>query len=153
MADPVIVPPVPWLKWPPDKKIWAGGAAGIVAWIILSVLAHLGVDPQPLVDSLTTTLGAPHLDLQASLAGLIALLVAHYTTPSMQDVVAHVNNAVVKIANADPTNPTTAVVVPEATSDAAAKTDAKAGALPPETVKKLVDTGALSPNEAGGKVL
>lgn len=141
----------PWLKWPPDKKIWAGGSAGIVAWIILSVLAHFGVDPQPIVDGLTAALGAPHFDLQAGLAGVIALAVAHFTTPSVQDVVAHVNNAIVKIAAATPDNPTTAKVVSEAESDAAARTDAITGAIPAETVQKMVDAGLIAPHTAPGK--
>lgn len=149
--DPVVVAvtPVPWLKFPPDRKVYVGGLAGVLTWLILSVAQHLlGFDPQAFLNSVIGP-GAP--DVQLIVTGAITLLVAHFTTPSIQDVVAHVNNAVVKLANADPANPTTAVVVTEAAADVAAKVDAIAGALPEATVKKMVIAGVIAPNVVGGK--
>lgn len=139
--------PAPWLKWPPDKKIWAGGTTFILSWIILSIAAHFGVDPQPTVDAITTVMGVPHLDALAALAGIIGFAFAHFTTPSTQDVVQHVTNEIVQIATAEPGNKTTAVVVPEAQSDAKSKELAKAGALPASTVQNMVDAGVVSPKE------
>lgn len=141
---------VPWLKWPPDKKIWAGGIAGVLSWALLGVAAHFGLDLQPVANTVSDLFGLAHPDIQAILATVITLAVAHFTTPSIQDVVAHVNNAVVKIANADPANPTTAVVVSEPKSDEAAKVDAIVGAIPQESVNKMIDAGVIPP--ASGKV-
>lgn len=125
-----------WLKWPPDRKVWAGGIGGIVAWIALSVLQHYGIDPQPTVDAVTNVMSiisgtmVPHIDAAAALAGIIAFGMAHYVPPAEMDIVIRVNNAIVKMANADPANPTTAAVVDEKASDAATKADLAAGVLP-----------------------
>lgn len=146
---PSTVTTVGWLKFPPDRKIWSGGAAGIGAWLILSILQHyLGFDPQAM---LIAAFGPGAPDIQLIITGIITLAVAHFTTPSIQDVVAHVNNAVVRIANADPTNSTTAVVVTEAASDVASIKDAAAGALPAESINKLVVAGMVAPS-VGGKL-
>lgn len=141
--------PAPWLKWPPDKKIWSGGIAGIAAWVLLSVLQHfLGFDPQAM---LVAFMGAGAPDIQLIVTTLVTLLVAHFTTPSVQDVVAHVNNSIVEIAAAEPGTKTTAIVVPEAQSDAKSKELAIAGALPADTVQRMVDAGVVSPKAVGNK--
>jgi hypothetical protein len=132
----VVVPPTPWFRWPPDKQVWAGGASGIFAWILLSLLQHfLGFDPQMILVSIMGT-GAP--DVQAITAGLVALLVAHWTTPAARDVIDRVTNRVVELANATPTNPTTAAIVSEPESDAITMAGIRAGALPPEIIKQVL---------------
>ncbi len=85
-------------------------------------------------------LGPSAPDAQAILAFAIGFVIAHVVPPSQQDVVSHVNNAIVKLANADPTNPTTAVVVDEASSNIAAAKDVAAGLVPASIVAKATST-------------
>lgn len=129
------VPNQPWFSWPPDRKVLAGGIAGLVAWILLSLLRHFtSFDLQPVLD---TIFGMGTLDMQAVLSTAIAILIAHVTAPSVRDIVKRVDNGIVTIANADPDNPTTAVVVDEETSDTVAERDLASGKIPPAIADKL----------------
>jgi hypothetical protein len=126
--------------------VWAGGLAGVAAYVILGLASHfLGFDIQA---AMVAAFGPSAPDLQGMLATVIALAVAHFTSPSLQDIVQHVNNAVVEVASATPGNPTTAVIVPEAQSDAAAKSNAIAGKIPTDTVKQMVTAGMIDPKTA-----
>lgn len=133
-----VVSKEPWLKWPPDRKVWAAGAAGVLSWLLLSLLAHFGIDVQGVADVLSPFLLGQHIDVAGTLVGLITFAVAHYTSPSIQDVVDRVNNMIIRIANADPGNPTTAVVVDAQTSDEAAVRDMTAGLIPPDVAAKSI---------------
>jgi len=76
----------------PDRKVWAGGIAGIAAWGILGVATHYGItlpiDP-------------------AMLAGTIGWLIAYIVPPAEQDIVKRLNDDIVKMAQNDPAVPVT----------------------------------------------
>lgn len=111
---PSVISPTP--TFPPDKKVWAGGLAGLTTWLIFFVAAKVGMPIDP------------------SLQGLISLAigygVSYLVPPALHDVVDRVNNDIVKLANADPSNPTQAVVVDLATSKLATAKDIASGAVP-----------------------
>lgn len=116
---PSVVSPTP--TFPPDKKVWAGGLAGLATWLIFFVAAKVGMPIDP------------------SLQGLISLAigygVSYLVPPALHDVVDRVNNDIVKLANADQTNPTTAIVVSRETSLAQAKVDVASGVVPADIIK------------------
>lgn len=122
------VPGQPWFGWPPDRKVLAGGIAGLIAWVFLSLLRHFtGFDFQPILD---VFFGPGTLDMQAIMSTAIAVLIAHVTAPSVRDIVKRVDNGIVTIANADPSNATTAVVVDEQTSNIVGQRDLAEGKIP-----------------------
>lgn len=101
--------------WPPDRKIWAGGLASLVAWGILYGLGRAGVALPP--------------ELQAMLVPAVGYVISYVTPPSIRDIVTRVNNDIVKLANADQNNPTTAKVVSDHESVMVARTDIATGAV------------------------
>lgn len=117
-ATPVTVSPTP--TFPPDRKVWSGGLAGILTWLIIFGLGKAGVPLDP--------------TLQSGLALVVGYAVSYFVPPSLRDVVSRVNNDIVKIANADQSNPTTAVVVRPAAALEAAKADVASGAIPVQIV-------------------
>ena len=74
----------------PDRKVWAGGIAGIVSWIILSIAARQGI-----------TLPVD----QATLAGIVGWVVSYFTPPSARDIMKRLNDDLVKAAQDDPKFP------------------------------------------------
>lgn len=137
---PAPVPPVPepvkepLFRWPPDRKVWAGGLAGILAWVLLSVLRYFDLDMQPILISM---LGESAPNLQTLLTGFIIAFVSYVVPPSLRDKVDRVNNAIVMIANASPENHTTAQIVDKDKSNQVAKANIASGAIAPEVVEEL----------------
>lgn len=116
MVDPTPTPVA--VTFPPDRKVWASGLSGLAVFAIgigLQKFFNITIDPNVLAAAIT----------------VIIPLVAYLVPPSVQDVVKRVNNDIVKIANADQSNPTQAVAVDLATSKAAAISDIVSGAIPP----------------------
>lgn len=102
---------------PPDRKVWAGGLVGIVTWAIMFAAAKAG---HPI-----------DLGLQALIPVVLGYIVSYVVPPSVRDIVKRVDNTIVRIANADQSNPTTAVIVDHATSKAAADADISMGLIVP----------------------
>lgn len=81
-------------NWIPDRKVVAGGLAGIITWAaMLAAGQFLGV----------------HLDpsLQPAIATAVGTLIAYATPPSLRDKIKRLNDEVVAIAADDPTIPVT----------------------------------------------
>ena len=95
----------------PAQKVVAGGISGVLAWVLLATLAHFGFDLQPLANSL---LGANAPDVQATLAGIIALAIANWVPPSQRDIINHLTDEVVHAAQRDPDSQVSAVLAPTA---------------------------------------
>lgn len=108
------VSPTP--TFPPDRKILAGGLASVLAWFVLFGAGKVGIAVDPV--------------LQSILVPLIGYAISYLVPPSLRDVVSRVNNDIVKLANADPSNPTTAQVVTPALSRVVAAADVASGAVP-----------------------
>lgn len=81
------------MKYFPDRKVLAGGLAGVGAWIVMMVLLHFNV-PVP-------------SDFQGEASGLIGLLIAYLVPPADQDIINKLNDRLVKAAQDDPKIPVT----------------------------------------------
>lgn len=136
-------PPVPAAKpplfsWPPDRKVWAGGLGGVVAWGIIGVVQHyLNINLQ---DMAHAVFGDTAPDIQGILAVFVASAIAYLVPPAKQDIVKRIDNGLIKLANADQSNPTTAKIVSGEESDIETVKDARSGALPDAHAVKAVAT-------------
>lgn len=110
----------------PQHKVLVGAIAAMVSAMILAQMNRAGIEPPP--------------EVQLGLPTVIGGLVSYYLpqprheveaqiTPDM--IVPRVTNEIVKLANADPDNPTTAKVVDTLTSAVEAARDVATGAIPP----------------------
>lgn len=78
-------------KYFPDAKWLAGGIGGVATWGILLLLTQLGITVPP--------------GLEAVIPVLVTM-VTHYLLPAAdQDIIKRVNDRIVAMAAADPTNP------------------------------------------------
>jgi hypothetical protein len=103
----------------PDRNVLSGGVVAVVGWLIISVANHYGLDVPFFV--------------QAAMPMVLGYVVTYLLPPSVRDVVARVNDDIVRLAAADPENPTSerTVVLPPATKIVAASTPAPTVATPP----------------------
>jgi hypothetical protein len=99
-------------SWIPPQRVLAAGISGVAAWVILSLLAHYGIDPQPALDSVFAVFGQPAPDAQAALSGIIALAIATYVKPRQAEIIQHSTNQTVQAAMADPLSKVDYVQVP-----------------------------------------
>lgn len=99
-------------SWIPPQRVLAAGVSGVLAWIILSVLKHYGIDPQPILNSIFGILGAQAPEAQPALAGIIALIIASFVKPSTTEIVQHSTNETVQQAMKDPLSNVDYVQVP-----------------------------------------
>lgn len=81
------------MGWLPDRKVLAGGLAGVAAWLIAMLAARYGFPMTP--------------EQQTGLVGLIGWAVAYMVPPSERDIVKRLNDGLVKMAQDDPTIPVT----------------------------------------------
>jgi hypothetical protein len=88
-------------SWVPPQRVLAAGVSGVIAWMILSVAAHYGFDPQPAINSVFALIGQTGPDAQAALAGIIALAIATFVKPRTTEIVQHSTDETVQIAMAD----------------------------------------------------
>lgn len=130
------VPPAPGKWWPPDRRIWAGGLATVISYTILSYLhAWTGIDLNPL-NAIVAVAFPGSVDVTGLFATIIGAAIAQFTPPSLHDVVAWLDNRAIRVANADPNSPVTAMIVSDHLADEAAKRDIAAGVVPPDIVAK-----------------
>ncbi len=73
----------------PDRKVWAGGLAGLLTWgVTLAAQHYLGVALPP--------------DLVTMVVGGVTTGVAYLIPPSVKDIVKRLNDGIVQIAADDP---------------------------------------------------
>lgn len=77
----------------PDRKVVAGGLAGIITWALMLAAGHFGF--------------ALDASLQPAIASAVGTLIAYATPPSQRDVIKRLNDEIVAIAANDPTVPVT----------------------------------------------
>ncbi len=85
-------------KWIPDRKVLSAGLAGIAAWLILALLSHYGVDPQPAIDALFALIGTPAPAAQPFLAGIIAWGVAYFLPAADRDILKRIDDRIAQLA-------------------------------------------------------
>jgi hypothetical protein len=90
---PAPVPAKPRTSWVPDRKILAGGVAGVLAWGVSVALRHYGIE----LDA----------NAQSILVAAIGGLISYVTPPSQQDVLRRLNDGIVQVAMDDPKIPVT----------------------------------------------
>lgn len=95
-------------SWIPPRNIWVGGVAGIVAWLILHGLAAAGLD----IGAIATPLGFSTEQVQGWIAAAIAAGIATYVPPSVGDIIKHLNDTIVHIAQRDPATNVSYVITP-----------------------------------------
>lgn len=81
-------------KWFPDRKVLAGGVAGLAAWAIMLALGAAGLQVPA--------------ETQALLVTIISTAMGYLVPPAERDIVKRLNDQLVAIAAADPTIPVTA---------------------------------------------
>jgi len=81
------------MRWIPDRKVLAGGLAGLLAWLVAMVASRYGFPLTP--------------EQQTYVAGAIAWAVAYFVPPSKRDIVKHLNDDIVRMAQDDPAVPVT----------------------------------------------
>lgn len=81
-------------KYWPDRKILAGGIAGLVAWGAMLGLRAAGFDVPPEAQALLTT--------------LVSTAMGYLVPPSQHDIVKRLNDQLVAVAAADPAIPVSA---------------------------------------------
>lgn len=132
--------------WPLDRKVWS---AGIVTGLVMTALSYFhyytGIDLNvlnpivglvwPFIPGLAAV---AQPDVTALLSLAIGAAVAQYLPPSLHDGVAWLNAAVIRAANAAPEeiSPVKAMIVDAHTSEAVARQDIAAGAVPADIVAK-----------------
>ena len=78
----------------PDRKVWAGGLAGLLTWgVTLVAQRYLGVSLPP--------------DLVTMIVGGVTTGVAYLVPPTVRDIVKRLNDGIVQIAADDPNIPVT----------------------------------------------
>lgn len=78
----------------PDRKVWAGGLAGLLTWGITLAAQHfLGVPLPP--------------ELVTMIVGGATTTVAYLVPPTVRDIVKRLNDGIVQIAADDPNIPVT----------------------------------------------
>lgn len=75
----------------PDRKVWAGGLAGVVAWAIMFGAGHFGYQIP--------------IEMQPLLVSFVGSVIGYITPASQYDKIKRLNDHLVAIAAADPTIP------------------------------------------------
>jgi hypothetical protein len=75
----------------PDRKVVAGGFAGILTWALMLVAGRYGVVVDPA--------------MQPVLASFAGTLIGYLVPPSQRDIIKRLDDQIVAIAAADPTVP------------------------------------------------
>lgn len=106
-------------NWFPDRNVLSGGLVAVVSWAVIAIADHYG-------------LNIP-LFIQAAIPTFLGYIVTYILPPSVKDVVARVNDDIVRLAAADPDNPTSerTMVLPETAKVVAASSSARTVAIPP----------------------
>lgn len=134
------LPAQPWFA-KIDRKIWAGGVGGILAWALLAASSawlhfDLAAYLQPYVTTFAAVFGiVPAPSAQGGLAILIGSGIAYFVPMAYRDVYARLNSAIIARAVLDPaktdvSGPQIAAAVSIAKADAALQAAIKPGATP-----------------------
>jgi hypothetical protein len=90
----------PETSWTPDRKVMAGGVAGLVAWGLMVVAARYGyVVPA---------------EMQPVLSTVVSIAIAYVVPPSQQDILKRLNDQIVAVAENRDDIPVTKPPVPPA---------------------------------------
>lgn len=81
------------MNWLPDRKVLAGGIAGLLAFFITAAAAHYGIALTP--------------DIQSLIVGGVGWLIAYLVPPSTRDIIKRLDDQLVAMAAADPKIPVT----------------------------------------------
>lgn len=95
-------------SWIPPRQIWVGGVSAIVAWLILNILAHFGLD----IGAILQPLGFDPGTVQGWLAGAIGAGIAWIVPPAVRDIIQHLDDKIVQIAQKDPVSNVSYVLAP-----------------------------------------
>ena len=87
----------------PAQQLLMAGVSSAIAWGLLAVAAHFGIDPQPIVDKICAAMNVAPIAIEPALAGIIGLDIATYVPPSQRDIVVNLTDAIVHAAMKDPT--------------------------------------------------
>jgi uncharacterized protein YacL len=107
----------------PDRKVIVAAVGGVVVSVIMSLLKHYLGDALP---PETITL----------VTALVTAALAYVVPNTRQEVADRVTNPVIKLANADSANATTAKVVTSAESDQETAKDVASGVIPAAIIVK-----------------
>lgn len=77
----------------PDRKVLAGGVTSVAAWGVTQVAVHYGIPITP--------------EMQGYIAAALGWLVAYLVPVAQRDVLRHLNDELVAIAQKDPSIPVT----------------------------------------------
>lgn len=81
------------MAWP-DRKVWAGGLAGLVTWgVTIAAQQFLGIAIPP--------------DLVGMLVGGVTTAVAYIVPPTVRDIIKRLDDGLVAMAADDPSIPVT----------------------------------------------
>jgi hypothetical protein len=84
----------PSITWIPSRKSMSSGIAGVVTFVLMTAIRHFtGIDLPA--------------SLEMFIIGAVTWGINYLVPPSAQDVVNHLNNAIVKLAVEDPASPVT----------------------------------------------
>jgi len=81
------------VNWMPDRKIWAGGIAGLIAWGLCLLAGRYGLAITP--------------DQQTMLTAGVGAAISYITPPSQYDKIKRLNDQLVQLAIDDPNIPVT----------------------------------------------
>lgn len=116
---------------PPMRNVLAGGVVGVLTWSIIFGFNKFGIVLDP--------------SIQTAIPLILAFIVAHFVPPSAQDIVSRVNDQIVRLANADQSNPTQAIIVGEQASLLQAHSDVANGLVPPVVLPPKPIPGVVIP--------
>lgn len=84
------------MKFFPDRKVWAGGIAAVLAWFIIGALekyGHVTLTP----------------DMRTMITGMVATAISYIVPPTTRDIIKRLDDNLVAIAMADPKIPVTGI--------------------------------------------
>lgn len=87
----------------PAQQVLTASVSSAVAWALLAVAAHFGLDPQPIVDQICAAMNVASFAIHPALAGIIGLIIGIYVPPSQRDIVVNLTDAIVHAAMKDQT--------------------------------------------------
>lgn len=76
------------MSWMPDRKFLAGGVAGVITWLIITLANRYGLEiPQ---------------DMQNGITGIIAMALVYMVPSSKKDIIRRIDDKLIVLARNDP---------------------------------------------------